>query len=231
MTSRVTSEWERAHPRAGGENDVSTGKQRRYVGSSPRRRGKLIRVLLRTSGQRLIPAQAGKTRRPCRASSPTRAHPRAGGENLRQQTHSPSSDGSSPRRRGKLASIGYDAQWSGLIPAQAGKTPRPRRARGCPRAHPRAGGENLEGKMQEACEMGSSPRRRGKLCARGARPEARGLIPAQAGKTQARREEDRDRPAHPRAGGENTKPPTTASRITGSSPRRRGKRYECSKRR
>ena len=31
----------RAHPRSRGENDVSTGKQRRYVGSSPLTRGKL----------------------------------------------------------------------------------------------------------------------------------------------------------------------------------------------
>ena len=90
-----------AHPRAGGENDVSTGKQRRYVGSSPRGRGKRMPPRSPRPPGRLIPARAGKTQRAWCRRRPAPAHPRAGGENPPWGRKTPAGRGSSPRGRGK----------------------------------------------------------------------------------------------------------------------------------
>ena len=51
----------------------------------------------------------------------------------------------------------------------------------------------------------------------------RGLIPARAGKTEEQLFEYLDTAAHPRAGGENSRPETPPSTQSGSSPRGRGK--------
>ena len=51
-----------AHPRVGGENRAARARSRRTSGSSPRGRGKLIRVDTQLLHVRLIPAWAGKTR-------------------------------------------------------------------------------------------------------------------------------------------------------------------------
>ncbi|EFW09851.1 hypothetical protein HMPREF9005_1175 [Actinomyces sp. oral taxon 178 str. F0338] len=52
---------------------------------------------------------------------------------------------------------------------------------------------------------------------------ATGLIPARAGKTSAPRNSPSKTRAHPRACGENTRPPASLLRSPGSSPRVRGK--------
>ena len=70
-----------AHPRAGGENDVSACSRSARAGSSPRGRGKRGFVDTNRHVEGLIPARAGKTA-PCRSPNPAnQAHPRAGGEN------------------------------------------------------------------------------------------------------------------------------------------------------
>ena len=71
-----------AHPRAGGENDLTRDEITLRGGSSPRWRGKLGPCSRRPSRFRLIPALAGKTTAPRRTSWTCRAHPRAGGENM-----------------------------------------------------------------------------------------------------------------------------------------------------
>ena len=70
-----------AHPRSRGENAARGDKIAGAFGSSPLTRGKLHGHDVASLGSRLIPAHAGKTRRPCRPFSPTRAHPRSRGEN------------------------------------------------------------------------------------------------------------------------------------------------------
>ena len=58
----------RAHPRSRGENSVSWTPPPSHTGSSPLTRGKLSPRALEGGGRRLIPAHAGKTRRPGRSA-------------------------------------------------------------------------------------------------------------------------------------------------------------------
>ena len=111
----------------------------------------------------------------------------------------------------------------GLIPARAGKTLQPARCAYPASAHPRAGGENIQGFINGIRSMGSSPRGRGKrVSLKSSRPRRR-LIPARAGKTRSAAESRLRRAAHPRAGGENRPLTPRASALAGSSPRGRGK--------
>ena len=112
----------RAHPRVGGENSPPTPARRRFSGSSPRGRGKLVILPFLIVSHRLIPAWAGKT-----YSLPIRldkvaAHPRVGGENFDRPINRAVASGSSPRGRGKLCVVQLAPGRARLIPAWAGKT-------------------------------------------------------------------------------------------------------------
>ena len=132
----------RAHPRACGENKLLIRIMSIMLGSSPRMRGKPT-VLERTlSDVGLIPAHAGKTHPGAGTGCLATAHPRACGENRGYDTVEPCTNGSSPRMRGKLATLVAARRTAGLIPAHAGKTPCSPPARPAHRAHPRACGEN-----------------------------------------------------------------------------------------
>ena len=153
-----------------------------------------------------------------------RAHPRVGGENGSRDSGGRGHGGSSPRGRGKRASIAVCSRGEGLIPAWAGKTicrSRPRR-RG--RAHPRVGGENYERIGDDASAGGSSPRGRGKPDQDPEPVRDPGLIPAWAGKTTTLLGTEAASRAHPRVGGENNVGPGVLVSFFGSSPRGRGKR-------
>ena len=213
-----------AHPRAGGENHVFDVGWREYSGSSPRGRGKRSRRTDTPPRLRLIPARAGKTRRGSDSHSSTRAHPRAGGENLTGLAATPLTLGSSPRGRGKPRTHGAHARADGLIPARAGKTARVIwSVMSCP-AHPRAGGENSASALAFSRPHGSSPRGRGKLKGKNVEADVARLIPARAGKTLRGDPHLRDATAHPRAGGENQDENIVNLSKQGSSPRGRGKR-------
>ena len=151
------------------------------------------------------------------------AHPRACGENNCGLAKPAPRRGSSPRMRGKLRSARAANKARGLIPAHAGKTREPGKARSQARAHPRACGENegtWEGKISGE---GSSPRMRGKPPPFDCEPPAPRLIPAHAGKTRAACLRRRPRRAHPRACGENRGDWQAGDAREGSSPRMRGK--------
>ena len=152
------------------------------------------------------------------------AHPRAGGENLHQARRDPSGWGSSPRWRGKQKEVNRSGRAERLIPALAGKTRQRRRAARLSTAHPRAGGENHRAPRRGRRGAGSSPRWRGKLKHDTTISRLQRLIPALAGKTLVLRPFTADRPAHPRAGGENSGVFWNVKRRSGSSPRWRGKR-------
>ena len=131
-----------AHPRACGENFVMTFHRLPTRGSSPRMRGKQLRLRARHLQGRLIPAHAGKTSPVASASAFSRAHPRACGENAEVLETALIIAGSSPRMRGKRSRRPRSLPAGGLIPAHAGKT---RSITGSPvrtAAHPRACGEN-----------------------------------------------------------------------------------------
>ena len=132
-------------------------------------------------------------------------------------------DGSSPRGRGKLATLRDRIEPQGLIPARAGKTAVCLARIISLTAHPRAGGENCARYRRAEGTRGSSPRGRGKRTT-GRRPHHQHrLIPARAGKTRRTRSRKSTPAAHPRAGGENTTVAILNDPDRGSSPRGRGK--------
>ena len=216
-----------AHPRACGENAHSTAPFTTSRGSSPRMRGKRGTVTVETQSAGLIPAHAGKT-----VSGPDfdvcgGAHPRACGENRIDAAGWLSTSGSSPRMRGKLRVTDATENRVGLIPAHAGKTAADSDCFESARAHPRACGENAHIFEGEGGRGGSSPRMRGKL-PESPRDLARlGLIPAHAGKTLRQDDYETLEPAHPRACGENIPKNRMPRKYAGSSPRMRGKLFDC----
>ena len=202
-TSPLPTNGPPAHPRACGENGYRVSMFRLGMGSSPRVRGKPIKVTIETFHHGLIPACAGKTRAFNLHFLTGWVHPCVCGENLVEIIQICDSSGSSPRVRGNLASIVITPvdvrssprvrgkrqfevwRWpvGGIIPAHAGKTrEKPRTARPR-RAHPRACGENRSVPSLPLPSSGSSPHVRGKpnnLLP--TFPRVR-LIPACAGKT------------------------------------------------
>ena len=215
--------WRGAHPRAGGENLCVCGGVVGDPGSSPRGRGKRPESPARWPLAGLIPARAGKTPATPAGPSARPAHPRAGGENTRPQWAHPDRGGSSPRGRGKPHDPRVPGRRRRLIPARAGKTNYPSQADSVKRAHPRAGGENVITRRPLPATTGSSPRGRGKPQTVRPRGHERGLIPARAGKTTPPVGALVCVTAHPRAGGENVRSATSCVRMSGSSPRGRGK--------
>ena len=111
-----------AHPRAGGENQISRSDSPKTTGSSPRGRGKPPPSWARPCRAGLIPARAGKTSNLTSWKGPAEAHPRAGGENQDENIVNLSKQGSSPRGRGKHPRRRERRRRVGLIPARAGKT-------------------------------------------------------------------------------------------------------------
>ena len=221
MSAIVSSQA--AHPRAGGENRGLIEALGEAQGSSPRGRGKLGVLITTSAGGGLIPARAGKTASPSPSSTARAAHPRAGGENATAAASGDLPDGSSPRGRGKLGARRRRDGHDRLIPARAGKTTSLSASPTTRRAHPRAGGENLGLTRADLAEIGSSPRGRGKPDPATTALVLVGLIPARAGKTTAPTGPSTQRPAHPRAGGENSMSSSTSASMAGSSPRGRGK--------
>ena len=214
-----------AHPRSRGENQgpASTGYAPR--GSSPLTRGKHRQSPGHSGPDRLIPAHAGKTGSRSLTNSPTEAHPRSRGENMRLRSSDPDGRGSSPLTRGKPRPILAPWIGVGLIPAHAGKT-RPRRGQPMTlRAHPRSRGENPYAASTEQDPKGSSPLTRGKHAAPHSTREQIGLIPAHAGKTGRGFQRGPTSRAHPRSRGENSRGDEHSGCVGGSSPLTRGKRF------
>ena len=198
-----------AHPRAGGENPTHWNRLLTGWGSSPRGRGKRRGRPGMPGTPGLIPARAGKTGEACSLSKTVAAHPRAGGENRLRVSNRTTTDGSSPRGRGKLSSAMARYLRVGLIPARAGKTMRIGGVSPVGAAHPRAGGENAVMNHPAADALGSSPRGRGKRLPPQQQRKYLGLIPARAGKTCKKPATGGVGRAHPRAGGENGPPVAT----------------------
>ena len=115
---------------------------------------------------------------------------------------------------------------TGLIPACAGKTRGAERRSGKGPAHPRVCGENDCSKSPAICTAGSSPRVRGKRDETRGKYRATGLIPACAGKTFFGEGALRCGRAHPRVCGENPRFLDATRRVSGSSPRVRGKLHD-----
>ena len=132
----------RAHPRSRGENSTAATGLWRLLGSSPLTRGKRIAFAHDLLPVRLIPAHAGKTAPRSHALPDPAAHPRSRGENTWRLFMAQLSVGSSPLTRGKHRAVVLRQPTGRLIPAHAGKTPRPTASSTPTPAHPRSRGEN-----------------------------------------------------------------------------------------
>ena len=89
------------HPRACGANGGYWRVHMDADGSSPRMRGKRLRILRPLRRSRIIPAHAGQTAPVAPSVDIDADHPRACGANTWALTGSIKEDGSSPRMRGK----------------------------------------------------------------------------------------------------------------------------------
>ena len=213
-----------AHPRSRGENESRHSDNPEAVGSSPLTRGKRGGQAIIDPPPRLIPAHAGKTISPLFARGSLPAHPRSRGENASLDAHSSEPTGSSPLTRGKPVTKARAVEFSGLIPAHAGKTDLSAQRAALDEAHPRSRGENDLVDMYYSGQPGSSPLTRGKRYRGCSRPRSRRLIPAHAGKTRVSGRTSAHTSAHPRSRGENGFSPTPHPAHAGSSPLTRGKR-------
>ena len=126
----------------------TTGSSARYVGrgrgSSPRWRGRRAEPIAGDVQEGLIPALAGTTLTLIPDGWMRRAHPRAGGDDVRASDSATVTAGSSPRWRGRRVWGSTRKRARGLIPALAGTTSASRGVLWCTRAHPRAGGDDEE---------------------------------------------------------------------------------------
>ncbi len=221
----------RAHPRWRGADRRRRLTSVMNAGSSPLARGGLGQ---RRPGGRvrgLIPAGAGRTRRPTLRYSSRRAHPRWRGADWHTPDEDPDPGGSSPLARGGPGDRVDDLGEGGLIPAGAGRTLCRRRASRCPRAHPRWRGADIAWSPSRWGGWGSSPLARGGLHCRRPDHVLPGLIPAGAGRTTTPRTPPRSARAHPRWRGADVAIGAGAWAIAGSSPLARGGRAELGRRR
>ena len=137
--------------------------------------------------------------------------------------------GSPPRMRGKLKQAAAIACFSGITPADAGKT-RTSFRRCCPMPdHPRGCGENFPSVRDFHGVPGSPPRMRGKHYWAIFWATAPGITPADAGKTVPALERCRHPRDHPRGCGENRTQTTAPCTWAGSPPRMRGKHMKSGK--
>ena len=166
-----------------GEHRGWPAKLRSRLGSSPRVRGALSPKKVTHGIAGIIPACAGSTDSRCSSTFFSRDHPRVCGEHSIETVARFASQGSSPRVRGAHGAKGTARIRTGIIPACAGSTPKPRLKPEHRRDHPRVCGEHYYVDECSAAFEGSSPR------VRGARRRGRDaiypgrIIPACAGST------------------------------------------------
>ncbi len=182
-----------------------------------------MRLLMRSSIFRIIPAHAGQTPRAHPSSGCTSDHPRTCGANTSVLLMVFSFNGSSPHMRGKPRNNRKQVSVTRIIPAHAGQTSPSASSWISSTDHPRTCGANTPS-MRPACpSCGSSPHMRGKQLSLWCCSFALRIIPAHAGQTIYPKEVgyyDRD---HPRTCGANGDPLLWSNTEPGSSPHMRGK--------
>ena len=173
------------HPRGCGENSITFFLVGVLEGSPPRMRGKRLCSQTPTVGNRITPADAGKTCTNWRRHASAEDHPRGCGENRVQQVRRTKGGGSPPRMRGKLKISFANSHGSRITPADAGKTRPPHHRRRAREDHPRGCGENPALCIELPWILGSPPRMRGKPTIRVFSEHDIRITPADAGKTVA----------------------------------------------
>ena len=125
--------------------------------------------------------------------------------------------------RGKPRPASQTARTERIIPARAGQTSMTATMLPPSPDHPRACGANEQEAVEQADQLGSSPRVRGKRYWKGRPSRHRRIIPARAGQTVTGVSIRSPPPDHPRACGANCTRTVSHASRTGSSPRVRGK--------
>ena len=130
------------YPRVGGGNWRWYQGDYSGIGLSPRGRGKRDSHYLHPSIWRSIPAWAGETASENRQYASRKVYPRVGGGNGSGAVFGFSSDGLSPRGRGKPADDANHSIYFGSIPAWAGETLSTVPLHNDDEVYPRVGGGN-----------------------------------------------------------------------------------------
>ena len=233
---------QRDHPRSRGVYALGDAVRASHSGSSPLARGLPRPAPPYSYSLGIIPARAGFTPTISPHGRDARDHPRSRGVYAPAGGIEPPGPGSSPLARG-LHNLPYRCYHArGIIPARAGFTRRPCRARRPPRDHPRSRGVYPDLDSSINCPIGSSPLARGLRAdpvgagdAPGSSPLARGLlpcdphlishsriIPARAGFTPQGGAPERRAGDHPRSRGVYHAGVQVQSERPGSSPLARG---------
>ena len=220
----------RAYPRERGGNADALVFSYKYMGLSPRTRGKPHRIPRCAAVGGPIPANAGETWYTRRRCQYLRAYPRERGGNSGRPIPTSGSAGLSPRTRGKRSYLDIGAGDRGPIPANAGETSGKAVTGSGTTAYPRERGGNHRHRWLPTARAGLSPRTRGKPdygqpCGNG-----RGPIPANAGETSRTAMIPPPARAYPRERGGNHSGPTLTYDGNGLSPRTRGKLHSTTHR-
>ena len=152
----------RVHPRVRGADPPQDVDVKPCAGSSPRARGRLLRVVAAGDVAGFIPACAGETSAArCRRAS-SWVHPRVRGGDGRKAVSVTLDQGSSPRARGRRRAVVADREHQGFIPACAGETSCSDRSATPATVHPRVRGGDREQFGRQGDVEGSSTRARGR---------------------------------------------------------------------
>ena len=174
------------HPRACGEQPISSSSKRTPNGSSPRLRGTELWQCRSNDAIRFIPAPAGNSK-PCKIRlARWSVHPRACGEQFAGSLGWILLFGSSPRLRGTVSGAGPRVTHNRFIPAPAGNRCQRSKNGGLCAVHPRACGEQGQSEDSLLKTLGSSPRLRGTDPFRVRIEWRRRFIPAPAGNRSLR---------------------------------------------
>ncbi len=190
------------HPRACGEQLITTAVEKQILGSSPRMRGTGTPPERGSKQYGIIPAHAGNSKALVLRFSQGRDHPRACGEQTSYHLYSVLFWGSSPRMRGTEDKIQGVHQPEGIIPAHAGNRWSLVHTTSHARDHPRACGEQPIALRLSTAGLGSSPRMRGTEDTKMLYWQGTGIIPAHAGNSRKGKAALWDCRDHPRACGE-----------------------------
>ncbi len=215
----------------GGGDACSRRSSVRASGRSPRGRGRPPTAALVVGALGSIPAWAGETEARADSTTARSVDPRVGGGDTGRALKQPERKGRSPRGRGRLLQRWYRGERTRSIPAWAGETATGPRPAYVPPVDPRVGGGDKPLDRKGRPQDGRSPRGRGRPPPGAPQAWIARSIPAWAGETEeghARGERDE---VDPRVGGGDQHRLDAGPVRLGRSPRGRGRRWGCARRR
>ena len=139
---RLFGRWD--HPRVCGEKLEKNSGLRKWAGSPPRMRGKVIQIDRHQIALGITPAYAGKSVVTWCSVAAIEDHPRVCGEKILPRSSKDLLSGSPPRMRGKDERDNGSVPHEGITPAYAGKRNPQSLKRRSSKDHPRVCGEKTK---------------------------------------------------------------------------------------